>query len=69
MPEIQFADLKRAHQKKEMKGAFSSFLLKQVEETLKANKQVIYFRIEEDTPKAAVYNVWLYPCARSVMYP
>ena len=44
MPEIQFADLKRAHQKKEMKGAFSSFLLEQVEETLKANKQVILFQ-------------------------
>ena len=45
MPEIQFADLKRAHQKKEMKGAFSSFLLEQVEETLKANKQVILFPV------------------------
>jgi len=44
MPEIQFADMKRAHQKKEMNGVFSNFLLEQIEETLKDNKQVILFQ-------------------------
>ena len=53
-----------------MKGAFSSFLLEQVEETLKANKQVIYFRIEEDMPQGScVQRVVGYPCVRNVMYP
>ena len=44
MPEIQCADLKRAHQKKEMKGSFSALLLEHIENTLKVNKQVILFQ-------------------------
>ena len=70
MPEIQFADLKRAHQKKEMKGAFSSFLLEQVEETLKANKQVILFQNRRGyAPRQLCTTCGWVPCVRNVMYP
>ena len=42
-----------------MKGAFSSFLLEQVEETLKANKQVILFQNRRGYAQGSCVHVWL----------
>ena len=44
LPEIQCADLKVAHQKKQMKGIFSPLLFEAMEETLKSGKQIILFQ-------------------------
>ncbi len=44
LPEIQCADLKVAHQKKQMKGIFSPLLFEAMVATLKAGKQIILFQ-------------------------
>lgn len=44
LPEIQLVDIKEKHRKKEMSGHFSDTLLKQIQEELDQNKQVILFQ-------------------------
>lgn len=44
LPEIQTADLKKERKERLMKGVFSSFLVKEMEETIKENQQVILFK-------------------------
>jgi primosomal protein N' (replication factor Y) len=44
LPEIQCVDLKEAYRKKKMRGHFSETLLLEIEETIKAGKQVILFQ-------------------------
>jgi len=44
LPQIELIDLKQAHKKKQMKGMFSQTLIKAMEETFQANKQLILFQ-------------------------
>jgi len=44
LPQIELIDLKQAHKKKQMKGMFSKTLIKAMEETFQANKQLILFQ-------------------------
>ena len=44
MPEIQCADLKKAHKKRKMVGIFSPLLFENIQTTLKAKRQVILFQ-------------------------
>ena len=44
LPEVQVADLKTAHKRKEMHTHFSDFLLKHIDEALKNKEQIILFQ-------------------------
>ena len=44
LPKIQLVDIKEKHRKREMSGHFSDTLLKQIQEELDLNKQVILFQ-------------------------
>ena len=44
LPEIHIVDIKRAHQKKQMEYHFSPFLIKNIEEALEKEKQIILFQ-------------------------
>jgi primosomal protein N' (replication factor Y) (superfamily II helicase) len=44
LPEIHIVDIKRAHQKKQMEYHFSPFLIKNIQEVLKKEKQIILFQ-------------------------
>ena len=44
LPEIITIDLKSAHKKKQMKGGFSKIMIKEMEQTLNMDKQIILFQ-------------------------
>ena len=66
MPEIQCADLKQAYKKRKMVSIFTRLLLENIQATLKANKQLFYFKIGGYAQEKCVVCSWT-PTCKSAM--